>query len=149
MKLKATLVLIFIVILAIVLYSVQGNEKINVMDVHRDDFAPVIVVKNFPSSPEEKITWWVKQSPDILARYSLKNKSAAIVRNFYIYDFGKGYQPLGKEDRLCFAGIKAPDNCLDKHILMIVRERKDGHTQFDINNETWQTDSHGDIVKYR
>lgn len=56
MKLKATLVLIFIVILAIVLYSVQGNEKVDVVDVHRDDFAPVIVVKNFPSSPEEKLT---------------------------------------------------------------------------------------------
>ncbi|CCJ93530.1 hypothetical protein BN131_1203 [Cronobacter malonaticus 681] len=43
---------------------------------------------------------------------------------------------------------QSPDNCLDKHILMIVREHKDGHTQFDINNETWQTDSHDTIEKH-
>lgn len=126
----------------------QGNEKVDIVDVHRDDFAPVIVVKKLPSSPEEKITLWVKQRSDLLARYSLKNKSVAIFRNYYIYDFSKGYQTLGKEDRLCFDGIKAPDNCLDKHILMIVRERKYGHTQFDINNETWQTDSHDNIEKH-
>ncbi|EPN9528313.1 hypothetical protein ACT5AM_003006 [Cronobacter malonaticus] len=28
-------------------------------------------------------------------------------RNYYIYDFGKGYQTLGQEDRLCFTKIKA------------------------------------------
>ncbi|EGT4435765.1 hypothetical protein AUN06_20675, partial [Cronobacter sakazakii] len=63
----------------------QGNEKVDIVDVHRDDFAPVIVVKKLPSSPEEKITWWVKQRSDLLARYSLKNKSVAIFRNYYIY----------------------------------------------------------------
>ncbi|EOD3492028.1 hypothetical protein ACLF4E_001044 [Cronobacter malonaticus] len=31
----------------------------------------------------------------------MKNKSVAIFRNYYTYDFGKGYQTLGQEDRLC------------------------------------------------
>ncbi|WP_331251991.1 DUF943 family protein [Cronobacter turicensis] len=81
-----------------------------------------------------------------MARHSLKNKSVAIFRKYYIYNFGKGYKPLDKEKRLCFAEIKAPDNSLDKHILMIIRERKNGNTQFDINNETWHAYGHGNII---
>ncbi|EOV0633969.1 DUF943 family protein [Cronobacter turicensis] len=63
-----------------------------------------------------------------------------------MYNFGKGYKPLDKEKRLCFAEIKAPDNSLDKHILMIIRERKNGNTQFDINNEPWHAYGHGNII---
>ncbi|WP_237584625.1 DUF943 family protein [Cronobacter muytjensii] len=59
------------------------------------------------------------------------------VSNDYLSAFGKGYQPPGKEARLCFADINAPDTCLNKHILMIVRERKDSHTQFDMDDDTW------------
>lgn len=41
MKSKKTFVIIFMMTLATVLYSTQGNEKVDVIEVNRNDFVPL------------------------------------------------------------------------------------------------------------
>lgn len=44
MKSKKAFVIIFMMTLATALYSTQGNEKVDVVEVYRNDFVPLKVI---------------------------------------------------------------------------------------------------------
>jgi len=129
-----------------VVYFFFKTVPVKIIAIHKDNYAPVVVVDQLPLSDAKKIAWWRDESKNILA-----NEEAAQIHhralNYYIYRFGKGYQAPGKEDRLCFDDMKAPKNCLDKDILMIVRYRKNGDIQFDIDDDAYILRPSGELMK--
>lgn len=130
----------------LIFYYVFITVPVKIIAIHKDNYAPVVVVDRLPLSDAKKIAWWRDESKNILA-----NEDDAQIHNrafnYYIYRFGEGYQELGKEDRFCFDDMKAPKNCLDKDILMIVRYRKNGDIQFDIDDDAYILRQSGELKK--
>ncbi|WP_312121160.1 DUF943 family protein [Kosakonia cowanii] len=130
----------------LIFYYVFITVPVKIIAIHKDNYAPVVVVDRLPLSDAKKITWWRDESKNILA-----NEDDAQIHNralnYYIYRFGEGYQESGKEDRLCFDDMKEPKNCLDKDILMIVRYRKNGDIQFDIDDDAYILRQSGGLKK--
>lgn len=130
----------------LIFYYVFITLPVKIIAIHKDNYAPVVVVDQLPLSDANKIAWWRDESKNILA-----NEDDAQIHNralnYYIYRFGEGYQESGKEDRLCFDDMKAPKNCLDKDILMIVRYRKNGDIQFDIDDDAYILRQSGELKK--
>lgn len=130
----------------LIFYYVFITVPVKIIAIHKDNYAPVVVVDRLPLSDAKKIAWWRDESKNILA-----NEDDAQIHNralnYYIYRFGEGYQESGKKDRLCFDDMKEPKNCLDKDILMIVRYRKNGDIQFDIDDDTYILRQSGGLKK--
>lgn len=130
----------------LIFYYVFITVPVKIIAIHKDNYAPVVVVDRLPLSDAKKIAWWRDESKNILA-----NEDDAQIHNralnYYIYRFGEGYQESGKEDRLCFDDMKEPKNCLDKDILMIVRYRKNGDIQFDIDDDAYILRQSGELKK--
>ena len=130
----------------LIFYYVFITVSVKIIAIHKDNYAPVVVVDQLPLSDAKKIAWWRDESKNILA-----NEDDAQIHNralnYYIYRFDEGYQELGKKDRLCFDDMKAPKNCLDKDILMIVRYRKNGDIQFDIDDDAYILRQSGGLKK--
>ncbi|MDH2911753.1 DUF943 family protein [Kosakonia sp. HypNH10] len=130
----------------LIFYYVFITVPVKIIAIHKDNYAPVVVVDQLPLSDAKKIAWWRDESKNILA-----NEDDAQIHNralnYYIYRFGEGYQESGKEDRLCFDDMKEPKNCLDKDILMIVRYRKNGDIQFDIDDDAYILRQSGGLKK--
>jgi len=130
----------------LIFYYVFITVPVKIIAIHKDNYAPVVVVDQLPLSDAKKIAWWRDESKNILA-----NEDDAQIHNralnYYIYRFDEGYQELGKKDRLCFDDMKAPKNCLDKDILMIVRYRKNGDIQFDIDDDAYILRQSGGLKK--
>jgi len=143
---KGVSICCFIVGALLILYYVFITVPVKIIAIHKDNYAPVVVVDQLPLSDAKKIAWWRDESKNILA-----NEDDAQIHNralnYYIYRFGEGYQESGKEDRLCFDDMKAPKNCLDKDILMTVRYRKNGDIQFDIDDDAYILRQSGELKK--
>lgn len=136
----------FIIVISLVKFLYLNRSQVKIIAIHKDNYAPVVVVDLLPLSDAKKIAWWRDESKNILT-----NEDDAQIHNralnYYIYRFGEGYQESGKEDRLCFDDMKAPKNCLDKDILMIVRYRKNGDIQFDIDDDAYILRPSGELNK--
>ena len=130
----------------LIFYYIFIAVPVKIIAIHKDNYAPVVVVDRLPLSDAKKIAWWRDESKNIFA-----NEDDAQIHNralnYYIYRFGEGYQESGKEDRLCFDDMKEPKNCLDKDILMIVRYRKNGDIQFDIDDDAYILRQSGELKK--
>lgn len=130
----------------LIFYYVFITVPVKIIAIHKDNYAPVVVFDRLPLPDAKKIAWWRDESKNILT-----NEDDAQIHNralnYYIYRFGEGYQESGKEDRLCFDDMKAPKNCLDKDILMIVRYRKNGDIQFDIDDDAYILRQSGELKK--
>ena len=142
-KVIYTLCILSVVILSGYLYI--DNQPVKVIDIKPDQYAPVVIVDRLPFSATAKIKWWNSESGEILKKYNLSVNNSLANKNFYIYEFGEGYQEPGEKDRLCFPDIESPSNCLDKNILMIVRYRSNGLIQFDIGDDAYVSDDKGKI----
>lgn len=143
---KGLYIVFFVIFICLVGGVYLNRSQVKIIAVHKDNYAPVVVVDRLPLSDAKKIAWWRDESKNILA-----NEDDAQIHNralnYYIYRFGEGYQESGKEDRLCFDDMKAPKNCLDKDILMIVRYRKNGDIQFDIDDDAYILRPSGELKK--
>ncbi|WP_413783762.1 DUF943 family protein [Siccibacter colletis] len=50
---------------------------------------------------------------------------------------------MGKEDRICFLDKPAPDNCLDKKVVMWVEESEEGNTRFTFEDAVYERNAAG------
>ncbi|ELZ9927490.1 DUF943 family protein [Cronobacter malonaticus] len=123
------LIPVFLAAVATIIYWV--NKPIKVIDVHQNYFTAQILVNDLPLSSSAKIDWWIKNSKALSDKYHLNDK------DIYIFAWGNGYQEEGKADRLCFADIAPPRNCIDKNILMSVSKTRSGKTEYRIDDEIW------------
>ena len=74
----------------LIFYYVFITVPVKIIAIHKDNYAPVVVVDLLPLSDAKKIAWWRDESKNILA-----NEDDAQIHNralnYYIYRFGEGY----------------------------------------------------------
>ncbi|EKA9349855.1 DUF943 family protein [Cronobacter sakazakii] len=114
-----------------VTFNCLNHKEVQVIGVHSGEFTAQILVNDLPLSSSAKIDWWIKNSKPLLDKYHLNDK------DIYIFAWGNGYQEEGKADRLCFADVAPPRNCIDKNILMSVSKTRSGKTEYRIDDEIW------------
>ncbi|EMH4161148.1 DUF943 family protein [Pluralibacter gergoviae] len=122
-------VLLFALLLLASGYFFICNKDVSVIDAHYDGSTAKVIVDRLPLTESEKIAWWEKNQNKILEKYSIPTGSK-IPFLIVILAFGDGYQVEGKEDRLCFADMKPPKNCIDKNILMMIWRTRNGGVKY-------------------
>lgn len=109
----------------------MNHDNVAIKSIHHGEFTAQILVNDLPLSSSTKICWWIKNGKTLAEKYPLNGK------DIYIYPWGDGYQEEGKADRLCFADIAPPRNCIDKNILMSVSKTQSGNTEYRIDDKIW------------
>lgn len=134
---KGMLISLITGLLIVSIYYWSNHRQVQVIDVHHNTWTAEIVVDHFPFSKAARIEWWENNNESILKKYNIPEHGAGGPDYFTIYAFGKGYQQLAREDRLCFDDIKPPYNCIDKNILMTVNRDRNGDVRFSFENAAY------------
>ncbi|PWW09175.1 uncharacterized protein DUF3289 [Mangrovibacter plantisponsor] len=124
-------------------------RPVDIVAVHSESDASVILVKNFPYIDKGKINWWLENKSNITSQYHLPLSSPG---NFYrvsFLDFGDGYKKLGKEDRICFDDMKTDVNCVDKNVIFSVDKNVDGQFFFHTYNGQYRLTAKGEVQEYK
>lgn len=146
--------LIFIdVVLAIALFFTGfiylDNRDVHIIDVHLTDYSATFVVDRMPILDKKKIAWWIQNQVSILDKHHINPPGKRGRLYYYFYEIGEGYQPLGREDRICFDDMPEPNNCLDKGWLMAVWPTRDNKSEFIMDSGSYQLDKQGNIQKIK
>ena len=72
--------------------------------------------------------WWSENKIILEKKYGITAAEKYSQPDIYVWNFGSGYLPLSKYDRLCFSDLAAPDNCINKERLLTVSVNKQGET---------------------
>lgn len=131
-------------------YLYLNFRDVKVIDAHHDQYTAQILVDHLPLSTSASIDWWVKNQAEILSRYKILPKESGGPAFLSVFSFGKGYQDDGykdREDRLCFADMKPPKNCIDKDIIMLIYRTRNGDTQFRRHENTYLMTQDGKITE--
>ncbi|WWI60191.1 DUF943 family protein [Erwinia aphidicola] len=83
----------------------------------------------------------------IIEKYHFRANNPKGTLDYYLFAFGDGYVAEDDKDRLCFADISPPKNCIDKDLLMSVSTMRDGSTEFRFNDAVYTRDKVGNIAK--
>ncbi|EXU75345.1 DUF943 family protein [Erwinia mallotivora] len=121
---------LFLLIAGVLFFFYTNRQSVKVIDAHYDGSTAQVIVDRLPFSEENKIKWWISNQDGIRQQYHIPSGSSGPFLIF-IYEFGKGYQEEGKEERACFKDIPSPKNCLDKNILMTIWRTRDGSVKYD------------------
>ena len=139
--------ILFIIGLFVIGYLYFDERPVKIIAVHKTDYDAVIIVDRLPYLDKKKIAWWIKNKNDILQRYSISDEGKNGPIEYSIFPFGDGYQPLGKEDRLCFDDMAEPNNCIDKGWLMAVWRTYKGEEKYITDSGRYMQDNKGTIYK--
>ncbi|QBR49712.1 DUF943 family protein [Erwinia sp. QL-Z3] len=144
---RLLIILAVLVFMASGVYFYLNSREVKVIDVHLTPYSAVIIVNHLPISTSTSIDWWLKNKSAIYSKYKILPSNAGWPESITFFAFGEGYQELGQEDRLCFADMKPPQNCIDKGILMQVSRTRDGDTQFRRHGNTYLMTQDGKITE--
>jgi hypothetical protein len=144
---KLIIILAVLVVTSSCVYFYLNGREVKVIDVHLTPYSVVIIVNHLPLSTSTSIDWWLKNKSAIYSKYKILPSDAGGPESITFFAFGEGYQELGQEDRLCFADMKPPQNCIDKGILMQVSRTRDGDTQFRRHRNTYLMTQDGKITE--
>lgn len=128
-------------------YFYLNSREVKVIDVHLTPYSAVIIVNHLPISTSASIDWWFKNKSAIYSKYRILPSDSGGPESITFFAFDEGYQELGRRDRLCFADMEPPKNCIDKGILMQVSRTRDGDTQFRRHGNTYLMTQDGKITE--
>jgi hypothetical protein len=144
---KLFITLAVLVFMASGVYFYLNGREVKVIDVHLTPYSAVIIVNHLPISTSTSIEWWLRNKSAIYSKYKITPSDAGGPESITFFAFGEGYQELGREDRLCFADMEPPKNCIDKGILMQIGRTRDGDTQFRRHRNTYLVTQDGKITE--
>ena len=130
----------------LLVYHYLINLPTNLVALHRSSDGIDVVVTAPSVTHEQTITWWQESKPELINQLTQRGISRLTGR-WYIWDYGEGYKPLGKEDRICFLDKPAPDNCLDKKVVMWIEESEEGNTRFTFEDAVYERNAAGKLCK--
>lgn len=136
-----------LVLIATGVYIYLNVRTVKVNDAHQNTTHAQILVDRLPLSTSASIDWWLKNKSAIYSKYRILPSDAGGPRYITIFAFGEGYQELGREDRLCFADMKPPKNCIDKDILMLINRTRYGDTEFRRHGNAYLMTQDGKIIE--
>lgn len=149
-SLKTTLFALFFiacVLLASVLWL--SLRPIEIVAVHNHANWSSVLVKNFPITDRGKIDWWLKNKDALKRQYDIPKPASYGNYTVSIWLFGEGYKEEGKYDRLCFADMKPPLNCIEKDRVFIVSYSKNRGVIFTVDDGEYRLDKEGEITNLK
>jgi hypothetical protein len=144
---RLLIISVVLVVIASGVYFYLNSRDVKVIDAHLTPYSAVIIVNHLPLSTSVSIDWWLKNKSAIYSKYNIPPSDAGGPESITFFAFGEGYQELGREDRLCFADMAPPKNCIDKGILMQISRTRNGDTQFRRHGSTYLMTQDGKITE--
>ncbi|EOL9069582.1 DUF943 family protein [Cronobacter turicensis] len=144
---KKRVLLLVIILAAVVIIRFMTDRSVNIIAVHQNPYTAAVIVERLPWRDRDKIAWWRDNEKRLIKHYSLKIDNPRGALDYFVYAFGKGYQPEGDADRLCFEEIKSPSRCIDKNLLMVVTQNRAGAQIFLIDQYRYQVMRDGELQK--
>ncbi|BAN98938.1 hypothetical protein E05_41720 [Plautia stali symbiont] len=115
--------------------------------MHHSDGITDILVNDLPHSQQKAIAWWQSNRRTILAEYQIPAIDNVKFNSISFFKFGKGYQELGKKDRLCFEDMAPPRNCIDKLLLMSVSVTRERNFLYRFQQGVYIETPDGEVIK--
>jgi len=144
---RLLIIAVVLVVIASGVYFYLNSRDVKVIDAHLTPYSAVIIVNHLPLSNSTSIDWWLKNKSAIYSKYRILPSDSGGPESITLFAFGEGYQELGREDRLCFADMEPPKNCIDKGILMQISRTRNGDTQFRRHGSTYLMTQDGKITE--
>lgn len=119
--------------------------KIMVIAVHHAQYRTDILVNHLSWSDKGKVRWWLENAENLAAKYHFQLPDEFNNQHVSIWQFGAGYLPEGKEDRMCFDDMAGPDNCINKERIMSIRSEAKGELIFLMPDEQYRRTANGDV----
>ncbi|EOL8970669.1 DUF943 family protein [Cronobacter dublinensis] len=145
--LSRVLALMAVIMAAVAALCVIFSRPVKIIAVHQTPYTAAVIVERLPWRDRNKIRWWRDNEQRLITHYALKADNPRGSVDYFVYAFGKGYQPEGKADRLCFEEIKSAARCIDKNLLMIVTQNRAGEQIFLIDHYRYQVMRDGKLKK--
>ncbi|QKJ85000.1 DUF943 family protein [Paramixta manurensis] len=142
-KIKITFMILFLIGIGVVWISLR---PVQIIAIHHNGAYTDIVVKHFPLTEKQKITWWKKNGQSIEKKYGFPTDEIDGYSSISIWNIGDGYKEKGKYDRKCFNDMKNKENCIEKDRLLIIENYKNGKVNFTDKNRYTQLPN-GKIVE--
>ncbi|ELY5815113.1 DUF943 family protein [Cronobacter turicensis] len=145
--LRRGLALMAVIMVAVAALGVIFSRPAKIIAVHQTPYTAAVIVERLPWRDRNKIRWWRDNEQHLITQYALKADNPRDSLDYFVYAFGKGYQPEGKADHLCFDEIKSTARCIDKNLLMIVTQNRAGEQIFLIDHYRYQVMRDGELKK--
>ncbi|CAI0952504.1 Enterobacterial putative membrane protein (DUF943) [Serratia rubidaea] len=122
-------------------------RPVKIVAVHEDGNFSSVLVKSFPFTTRGKIEWWLQNKDMLKERYGIPKPASYGNFSITFWLFGDGYKEEGKYDRRCFSDMKTKVNCIEKDIVLNVRNSKNMGVVFFANGGIYRIDKNGKITK--
>ncbi|MCR0999160.1 DUF943 family protein [Serratia rubidaea] len=122
-------------------------RPVQIVAVHEDKHFSSVLVKSFPLTTRGKIEWWLQNKEMLKERYGIPKPAPYGNFSITFWLFGDGYKEEGKYDRRCFNDMKTKVNCIEKDIVLNVRNSKNMGVVFFANGGVYRIDKNGKIIK--
>ncbi|AVJ20022.1 hypothetical protein CLM71_07080 [Serratia sp. MYb239] len=122
-------------------------RPVKIVAVHEDRHFSSVLVNNFPFTTRGKIEWWLQNKDMLKERYGIPKPASYGNFSITFWLFGDGYKEEGKYDRRCFNDMKTKVNCIEKDIVLNVRNSKNMGVVFFANGGIYRIDKNGKIAK--
>ncbi|QNK31173.1 DUF943 family protein [Serratia sp. JUb9] len=122
-------------------------RPVDIVAVHENRHFSSVLVNNFPLTTRGKIEWWLQNKDMLKERYGIPKPASYGDFSITFWLFGDGYKEEGKYDRRCFNDMKTKVNCIEKDIVLNVRNSKNMGVVFFANGGIYRIDKNGKITK--
>ncbi len=113
-------------------------RPVEIIAVHKDGEFSSVLVRNFPSTDQGKIDWWLKNKEKLKEKYNTPNPAKDGFFSIVFWDFADGYKEEGKYDRRCFEDMKPPINCIEKKRVYSVSNSNNMGISFTTSSEIYR-----------
>ncbi|CNI45848.1 DUF943 family protein [Yersinia pekkanenii] len=122
-------------------------RPVEVVAVHQRHHFSDVLVKDFPTTDQGKISWWLKKKEMLKSEYNIPKPASYGNFSITFWDFSKGYKE-DEYDRLCFDDMKTDKNCIDKNAVFTVNNDSENRIIFTVYNGKYLLKENGEIVKF-
>ncbi|MBS0975633.1 DUF943 family protein [Serratia rubidaea] len=122
-------------------------RPVDIVATHENRHFSSVLVNNFPLTTKGEIEWWLQNKDMLKERYDIPKPASYGNFSVSFWLFGDGYKEEEKYDRLCFDDMKTNINCIEKDIVLNVRNSKNMGVVFFTNGGIYRIDKNGKITK--
>lgn len=144
---KIGISLVAMVALVAGFFFIKQTGPVEVMAVNKTPDTILIAVKGLPYSAKSKLDWWLDNKNLLISKYQLDFNNPKEQPSIYIYNFGDGFKKEEIKDRLCFDNVPSPKNCIDKDIIMVISQLRNGNIKLAVDGDVFIQDGSGKITE--
>ncbi|MGV3345630.1 DUF943 family protein [Enterobacteriaceae bacterium LUAb1] len=148
-KIKKTLYALLLVAVVVFGYGLWLSRPVEIVAVHQDGNSSDVLVKNFPFTDREKMSWWLKNKNMLKEKYNIPRPEKDGDFTVIFWLFGDGYKETDGYDRLCFEDMLPPKNCIDKNRVFSANHSRNMGVSFIVSGGIYRLKENGDIVRVK